>query len=255
MLNFGVSEAATKPLRPWSSDELRSVAPRTHTLLSTDNPAEIALALELHDRFGTLDFAEPDGGNPWGLRYATLFHSSGAKESRLASSRSRAGSRWVHPRKGQAVPAVPTDGSQSPFTRARWRTDGTTGPEPSKAYTGPRTVIGRKPRIPWRDRRTARRSRTSRSNPATGCTTKVAQKRIQRSSSGGHSMLRSCETSVRPWTDRRVMRVAVLPSPACNRTQLPVLVASNLGTCWRLQRSSTRWYSTSSSALHLPGGT
>ncbi|MFI9836369.1 Eco57I restriction-modification methylase domain-containing protein [Nonomuraea sp. NPDC051941] len=147
MLNFGVSEAASKPLCSWSRDELRSVAPRTHTLLSTDNAAEIRLALELHDRFGTLDFAETDGANPWGLRYTTLFHSSGAKEKglllrgpALQADGFTCGKdkRYRHPDGRVAVPVY--EGQMANRWDHRART--------FEGFIG-KDRYGRKPHIPW----------------------------------------------------------------------------------------------------------
>ena len=146
MLNFGVPEAASSPLRSWSNGELSSTAPRTHTLLSTDSPAEIRLALELHDRFDTLDFTESDGANPWGLRYATLFHSSNAKEAGLLlRGHALEADGFILGR--ESGTGTPLDGSQSPFTKARWRTDGTTAPAPSKASPA-KTVMAANPISP-----------------------------------------------------------------------------------------------------------
>ena len=79
MLNFGVSGAQEGAAHLWSQTDLRIVSPRTSTVLSTGDEDEIRLALDLHGRFGTLDFSEPDGSNPYHLKYSRLFDSSIAK--------------------------------------------------------------------------------------------------------------------------------------------------------------------------------
>ncbi len=83
MLSFGVAEAAKAVMVEWSSERLRQVSPRTHAILSTGEPLEIRLAVDLQDRLPTLDFSEPDGENPWEWRFASLFHSTGAKAAGL----------------------------------------------------------------------------------------------------------------------------------------------------------------------------
>lgn len=83
MMNFGVEQAAVAFARPWPMADLRSISPRTLTLPSTASEREIRLALELQNRFSTLDFSEPDGSNPWGIGYSTLFHSSQSKKKGL----------------------------------------------------------------------------------------------------------------------------------------------------------------------------
>lgn len=219
MLNFGVSEAATKPLRPWSDDELRSVAPRTHTLLSTDNPAEIALALELHDRFGTLDFAEQDGVNPWGLRYATLFHSSGAKEKGLLlrghalEADGFTLGRDKRYRRFDGRAAVPVyEGQMANRWDHRART--------FEGFTG-KDRYSRKPHIPWVT--DAQHADTDfEVEPRYWMYEEIAQKRLQEIKPEGYHMIAMREVGA-VWTNQRIMRVAVYP-PCPATHKLPILV-------------------------------
>lgn len=83
MLNLGVTAAVTSPGRPWTVEELKAVSPRTETLLSSRSSAELELAISVQRRLTTLDFADPTGANPWGIRFASLFHSTGAKAKGL----------------------------------------------------------------------------------------------------------------------------------------------------------------------------
>ncbi|NJP96395.1 hypothetical protein HCN51_44370 [Nonomuraea sp. FMUSA5-5] len=248
LLNFGVSEAASRPLRAWSRNELRSVAPRTHTLLSTDNPAEIRLALELHDRFGTLDFAEEDGANPWRLRYATLFHSSGAREkglllrgATLEADRFALGKdkRYRHPDGRVAVPVY--EGQMANRWDHRART--------FEGFTG-KDRYGRKPHIPWvTDAQHA--DPDFEVEPRYWMHEKVALKRMQEVVPEGHSVMALRDIG-RLWTDRRVLRVAVMePLPATHT--LPVLVAPTeqvLGIAALLNSMTLDFLV----RLHMPGG-
>ena len=248
MLNFGVSEAATKPLRPWPSDELRSVAPRTHTLLSTNNPAEIALALELHGRFGTLDFAEQDGGNPWGLRYATLFHSSGAKEKGLLlrghalEADGFTLGRDKRYRRFDGRVAVPVyEGQMANRWDHRART--------FEGFTG-KDRYGRKPHIPWvTDAQHA--DPDFEVEPRYWMYEKVAQKRMHEVVPEGHSVMAMRDIGA-VWTNRRSLRVAVMePLPATHT--LPVLVApaGKVLAIATLLNSMTLDFLV---RLHMPGG-
>lgn len=147
MLNFGVQEAAQRPTRSWSEGELRLAAPRTHTLLSSSSEAEIQLVLKLQSQFHTLDFVDADGLNPWGLKFASLFHSSGAKAKGLlhrgpaieASGFSLAADRTYRNASGMVYLPV-YEGQMANRWDHRART--------FEGYVGS-NIYGRKPHIPW----------------------------------------------------------------------------------------------------------
>ena len=115
--------------------------------MSTDDRHEIDLALTLQDRFDTLDFADADGANPWGLKYATLFNSSNAKESgqllrgpALEEQGFKLGrdKRYIHPDGRVAVPVY--EGQMANRWDHRART--------FEGFAG-KDRYGRKPHIPW----------------------------------------------------------------------------------------------------------
>lgn len=147
MLNFGVEQAADAVPRAWSRADLAAVAPRTGTLLSSRSTAELDLAVALQQRFPTLDFAEPDGANPWGISYHTLFHSTKVKTDGLALRAEALRAQgytlgrdkvFRHPDGRRAVPIL--EGQMVNRWDHRART--------YEGYTGP-SKYGRKPHIPW----------------------------------------------------------------------------------------------------------
>jgi hypothetical protein len=87
MLNRGVDAAADTPTRTWDMDGLTLVCPVTRTLPSPSSDEELDVLLSLHRRNQTLDFSEPTGSNPWGIKYHNLFHSSGVKKAGLLHRR------------------------------------------------------------------------------------------------------------------------------------------------------------------------
>ncbi|MBY0308597.1 MAG: hypothetical protein K2Q09_07635, partial [Phycisphaerales bacterium] len=90
MMNWSIEEAREREPVIASRDDLRTLNPVTLTLPSFREPEHWRIALRLHAAHPTLDFDRPTAAerangrpqptNPWGLRYATLFHSSGAAE-------------------------------------------------------------------------------------------------------------------------------------------------------------------------------
>jgi hypothetical protein len=248
MLNFGVSEANANQARAWKRAELRSVAPRTETLLSSGDDAEITLALELHERFPTLDFSEADGENPWKLRYAGLFHSSAAKTKGLllrGPALETAGfvlardKRYRHLDGRQALPVY--EGQMANRWDHRART--------FEGFAG-RDRYGRKPHIPW----TSDEQHTDKHfevEPRYWMHEKVARDRLNQVVGPGRAMLAMRDIG-RLWTDRRVVRVAVMePVPATHT--LPVLVtdrAKVLSVAAMLNSMTMDFLA----RIHMPGG-
>lgn len=220
MLNFGVAEASTNPLRPWTRDELRTFAPRTETLPSSGDPAEIALALDLQDKFPTLDFSETDGLNRWGLKYSRLFDSSGAKSKGwllrgpalethgFVLGRDK---RYRHPDGREAVPVY--EGQMANRWDHRART--------FEGYAG-RKLYGAKPGIPWVSD-VQHRDQSFEVQPRYWMYSAVASARLDEIAPEGNTLL-ALRAIGRTWTDRRLLRVCVMPrTPALHG--LPVLVA------------------------------
>ena len=217
MLNFGVEQAASAKLRTWTGPELSTVAPRTRTLLSTSDPAEIELALELHERFGTLDFAAADGANPWGLGYHTLFHSSGAKKAGLLirdeqllkdGYQLRQDKIFEHPDGRLALPVY--EGQMATRWDHRARTfEGYTGPNKYRPKPGIPVVTDEQHADP-----------NFEVEPRYWMSSETAEERINQVV-GSRALLAMRDVG-RPWKDRRVMRAAVFPRlPATHK--LPVL--------------------------------
>ncbi len=82
LMSWNVEEAASRMPRRFTSKILGTLNPRTRSLTSFRDNEQLEVALEIHSRLPTLDFEE-DGENPWGLEYATLFHSSGGAKKGL----------------------------------------------------------------------------------------------------------------------------------------------------------------------------
>lgn len=221
MLNFGVQEATVAAARPWTRAELRTFAPRTQTLPSTGDPAEIVLALELQDRFPTLDFADADGANPWNLKYASLFHSSGAKAKGLLHRGPALESegftlgkdkRYGHPDGSVALPVY--EGQMANRWDHRART--------FEGFTG-KNRYGRKPHIPWT-------SEEQHADPGFEVEPRYwmheedANTRLDDIvGPGPERVMMGFRDVGAVWTNRRIMRVAAMPRvPATHK--LPVLV-------------------------------
>lgn len=248
MLNFGVDEAFSSPTRPWPRAKLRTFSPRTETLPSSGDENEIRLALELQDRFPTLDFSEDDGENPWNLKYSRLFDSSGAKskgwllrgqalESQgfaLANDKP-----YRHPDGREALPVY--EGQMANRWDHRART--------FEGFSG-RDRYGRKPHIPWvTDEQHADPSFEV--EPRYWMHAKVARERLDDVVGSGRAMLAMRDIG-RLWTDRRVVRVAVMePLPATHT--LPVLVTDSakvLNVAALLNSMTLDFLA----RIHMPGG-
>ena len=204
--------------------------------------------MELHDRFGTLDFAEQDGVNPWGLRYATLFNSSNSKEAglllrgpALEADRFTLG-RDKQYRRFDGRIAVPVyEGQMANRWDHRART--------FEGFTG-KDRYGRKPHIPWvTDAQHA--DLDFEVEPRYWMHEKVAQKRMQEVVPEGQSVMAMRDIGA-VWTNRRSLRVAVMePLPATHA--LPVLVAptGKVLAITALLNSMTLDFLV---RLHMPGG-
>lgn len=205
MMNFGVDEAISAPLLPWSAADIDSVAPRTRTLLSTASSDEIQLALELQSRFGTLDFSEKDGENRWGLGYSALFHSSGSKKAGLLHRPEdllrqgyvmRANKEFHHADGRVEVPVY--EGQMANRWDHRART--------YEGYYGPQKY-GKKPNIPVVSS-VQHEDIHFEIEPRYWMRSDVAERRI--ADVAGDGVLLAMRAIGRPWTDRRVMRVALV---------------------------------------------
>ncbi|WP_166462082.1 Eco57I restriction-modification methylase domain-containing protein [Mycobacterium paragordonae] len=248
MLNLGVSDATIGRLRKWTKQDLRTVAPRTFSLLSTNDRNEIDLALELQDRFDTLDFADEDGANPWGLKFATLFNSSGAKESgqllrgpTLEEQGFKLGrdKRYLHRDGRIAVPVY--EGQMANRWDHRART--------FEGFTG-RDRYGRKPHIPWvTDEQHA--DPDYEAEPRYWMHEKVARARLDEVVPKGSAMIAFRDIG-RPWTDRRIVRGCLYPDyPATDALQMLVLNQERTLAFLALFNSMTFDFLT---RIHMPGG-
>lgn len=248
MLNFGVTEAATNEARPWSRAELRTFAPRTETLPSTGDPAEIALALELQDRFPTLDFSEADGENPWSLKYTALFHSSASKaKGLLLRGPALEASGFVldrdkhyrHPDGREALPVY--EGQMANRWDHRART--------FEGFQG-KDRYGRKPHIPWTtDEQHA--DPDFEVEPRYWMHQEIARDRINAVCGEGQVMLAMRDIGA-VWTNKRSLRVAVMDRLPATHT-LPVLItnaATALPVAALLNSMTMDWLA----RIHMPGG-
>jgi hypothetical protein len=88
MMSWSVDESRQRKPVTVTPADLRTLNPVTRSLPSFREPEHWEIALRLQERHPTLDFDRPTAGelisgertepqNPWDLRYATLFHSSG----------------------------------------------------------------------------------------------------------------------------------------------------------------------------------
>jgi hypothetical protein len=217
MMNFGVDDALMSTARDWPAADISAIAPRTRTLPSTASGREIELALDLQHRFDTLDFSEADGRNPWSLKYATLFHSSGAKKDGLVHRPEDLGREgfvmgadkvFRHPDGRIEVPVY--EGQMANRWDHRART--------YEGYAGS-NKYGRKPHIPWV---TAEQHAdpSFEVEPRYWMNERVSEKRI--TEVAGDRVLLAMRDIGRPWTDRRVLRVALIGRAPATHT-LPVL--------------------------------
>jgi hypothetical protein len=235
MLNFGVDEAVTAEVREWTKRELRLVAPRTRTLLSSSSRGEIDLALRLHEQFQTLDFSEGDGLNPWGMTYTTLFHSSGANKKGLLHRpellteqgfHMRADKVFRHPDGRIEVPVF--EGQMVNRWDHRARTyEGFTG---DKKY-------GRKPHTKWAtDDQHA--NPTFEVEPRYWMDETVAETRIN--DVAGDKVLLAMRDIGAVWTNRRNMRVAILGrAPATDALPMLAIDRDAIGKAAALFNSMT----------------
>ena len=247
MLNFGVEDATTAPYRSWSRDDLAAVSPRTHSILSTNNTREIDLALELHNRFGTLDFIESDGSNPWELSYATLFNATYARRDGLLLRPvtllsdgfvMQPDKTFVHPDGRVAVPVY--EGQMANRWDHRART--------FEGYKGP-NKYGKKPDIAWvSDKQHA--NPDFEIEPRYWMMEKVAEARV--TAVAGNGLILATRDIARAWTDRRAVRVALLGRAPTTHT-LPVLVTTraNALPITALLNSMTFDFL---ARIHMPGG-
>lgn len=248
MLNFGVNEAATAELRIWTRPELRIVSPRTETLLSSDDPRELDLALKLQSEFNTLDFAESDGVNPWHMRFATLFNSSNSKEAgqllrrpaleELGFELQR--NRWfVHPDGRSALPVY--EGQMANRWDHRART--------YEGFKG-KDRYGRKPHIPWVTDEQHADPRFE-VEPRYWMHQQVAMERLNELAQDDSAMIAFREIG-RPWTDRRIVRGCLYPSyPATDK--LPMLILDR-GLAFRFLALFNSMTFDFLARLHMPGG-
>lgn len=219
MLNFGVEAAASNPTRPWPIAELRTFAPRTETLPSTGDVDEIGLALELQDRLPTLDFSEDDGRNPWHLKYSRLFDSSGAKSKgwllrgpTLEAQGFTLGKnkRYKHPDGREALPVY--EGQMANRWDHRSRT--------FEGYQG-RNMYGAKPDIPWVTDEQHQQAEFE-VQPRYWMSSDIAASRLDEVVPEGQVQV-ALRAIGRTWTDRRLLRVGIMPrTPALHG--LPILV-------------------------------
>ncbi|BDB40991.1 Eco57I restriction-modification methylase domain-containing protein [Mycobacterium kiyosense] len=248
MLNFGVAEAATNPPRIWTRDEMRVASPRTQNLLSTGDKRELELALALQGRFKPLDFADTDGANPWGLRYAALFNSSTAKVSGallrgpvLEEQGFRLGrdKRYSH---GDGRIAVPVYEGQM---ANRWD-------HRARTYEGfkGKDRYGRKPHIPWVSNE-QHSDPDFEIEPRYWMHTKVAEERINEVATEGEAAMALREIG-RPWTDRRILRVAIVERlPATDTLPILFVPTETVTAAAALFNSMTLDFLV---RLHMPGG-
>lgn len=248
MLNFGVAEATASEVRSWSRRDLRIASPRTNNLLSSSDKREIELALMLQDRFSPLDFADPDGANPWGLKYVTLFNSSNAKESgdlvrgptleeqKFHLDRDK---RYRHPDGRIAVPVY--EGQMANRWDHRART--------YEGFTG-RDRYGRKPHIPWvTDEQHAKPDFEI--EPRYWMHETVANDRFAEVVGEGEAIMALRDIGA-VWTNRRTLRVAIIePLPATHTLPVLVVPTRTVTAAAALLNSMTLDFLV---RLHMPGG-
>lgn len=207
MLNFGVAGAIAGVTREWRNSELALVSPRSMTVLSTNNEDEIRLALKLHARFGTLDFSDADGVNPYRLRYSRLFDSSIAKTKGWLARPDALLRRGYdlqrdHIFRCESQVMLPVMEGQ---LANRWN-------HRARTYAGfsGRDMYGRKPNAPvsvTEDLESSSYEVLPRYWMAEG----VARDRIAEVAGDG-DILVGMRKIGRPWTDRRIVRAMLLPT-------------------------------------------
>lgn len=248
MLNFGVDAATTNPTRPWPRVELRTFAPRTETLPSTGDADEIRLALDLQDRFPTLDFSERDGENLWNLNYVGLFHSSASKAKGLLQrgpALEAAGFRLdrdKHYRHRDGREALPVHEGQM---ANRWDHRART----FEGFSG-KDRYGRKPHIPWVTEE-QHADASFEVEPRYWMHAQIARERLDDVVGRGRAMLAMRDIGA-VWTNKRSLRVALMePLPATHT--LPVLVTDSakvLGAAALLNSMTLDFLA----RIHMPGG-
>ncbi|MCV7278848.1 hypothetical protein H7J88_04205 [Mycolicibacterium flavescens] len=248
MLNFGVQEAAVGELRGWSRDDLRAASPRTNNLLSSADKREIDLALMLQDRFSTLDFADPDGANPWGLKYVTLFNSSNAKESGELVRGPKLEDQGFHLdgdkryRHADGRVAVPVyEGQMANRWDHRART--------YEGFTG-KDRYGRKPHIPWvTDEQHC--DPQFEVEPRYWMHEAVATDRCAALIGDDHVAMGLRDIGA-VWTNRRTLRVAIMePLPATHTLPVLVVPMGRVTAAAALLNSMTLDFLV---RVHMPGG-
>lgn len=248
MLSFGVGDAAVQPMRTWTRAELRTASPRTETLLSSASRAEIELALTLQERFKTLDCAEPDGENPWNLKFATLFNSSNAKAAGQLLRGSvledlgftlQQDKRYLHIDGRIALPVY--EGQMANRWDHRART--------YEGFTG-KDRYGRKPHIPWvTDEQHS--DPDFEVEPRYWMHEDIAKKRIAEVLPDEHVMIAFRDIG-RPWTDRRIVRACLYPGyPATDALQMLVTSRTRALSFIAVYNSMVFDFLT---RLHMPGG-
>ncbi|WCJ60897.1 hypothetical protein NXS98_07185 [Fontisphaera persica] len=156
ILNWSVEEARSRPRQHFTFEILKTLNPKTATLTSFRRGEEFEVALDIHRRtlqpgskLALLDF-DKGGSNPWGLKYATLFHSSGDQElflrrEDLERDGWELGRDMIFRRKrcpqsdaGHRLCSTSPRTSRKPCrsTKANWPTATTTAPKPTRATTG-----------------------------------------------------------------------------------------------------------------------
>jgi len=248
MLSFGVDEAVSRAPRHWSRNDLKVACPATHSLLSTDDDAEVDLVLRLQAETQILDFYDEHGVNPWNLRYAELFNSSVMKSAGLSLRGSVLESqgfmldrdrRYRHPDGREAVPVY--EGQMANRWDHRART--------FEGFSG-KDRYGRKPHIPWV---TAEQHRdpSFEVEPRYWMHAQIARERLDDVVGRGRAMLAMRDIGA-VWTNKRSLRVALMePLPATDT--LPVLVTDNskvLGAAALLNSMTLDFLA----RIHMPGG-
>ncbi|SFK86024.1 Eco57I restriction-modification methylase domain-containing protein [Geodermatophilus ruber] len=217
MLNFGVEKASTAAYREWPRADLAAFAPRTRTLPSTSRVDEIDLALELQKRWETLDFSDVGGLNPWGIRLSDMFNSTIARrkgwllrEEALFADGYGLGADKVFRRSDGRVAIPVYEGQMANRWDHRART--------FEGYRGA-NKYGKKPDIP-RVTETQHADVRFEVQPRYWMHADIVNARLEQIA--GEHWLIAIRDIGRPWTDRRIMRTALLGRYPATDT-LPVI--------------------------------
>lgn len=213
VMNWNVDEARTRPRHRFSRRDLAVLNPRTRSLTSFRRPEELEVALAIHRAFPTLDFDE-GGGNPWGLSYHTLFHSSGDSHLFLRREDLEAEGWVLGPdkvfRRGEERALPVYEGQMANRYDHRART--------YEGYAG-ENKYGRKPNIPWTtDQQKADPSFEV--EPRYWILAEHAEERL--AGTVGEKVMIGIRNVGAPWTNQRSARGALLPRRTAT-DQLPVI--------------------------------